>query len=393
MNYYCGLLGLTIASKLLVFLVFWVGMPQGNGNVQPIDAFFSGGVIQVLEQFGRLYTNHDSGWYMHIAQNGYDQVDISKIDYSTEPWTKQTNHPFFPGLPYGLRLASAATGLSLLATLPIYTFLLTFGCLCFAYLFFRATLKSTFQVKLALFLLVFLPFNIHLQMFYTEALFLGALFAALWAILKQRWLVLFLSCLILSLTRPNGSLLRFVLLAFYFESHLRYASDLRNPRHLLAQHWPILTLGGLVIGLGWQMYTLYLATGDPLAFKTVQVAWGRTGFQNPFNVLHHLVDGDWVMKLLSGMVIVYILLGLVLIVKQYPLSAQILYWSTLLLPLATGTPHSIVRYMVIAIPIYVLLSDILQRKHSITIASCCLLCLAGYCWYTYQWLLGSAVTY
>lgn len=142
-----------------------------------------------------LGNKFDAGWYMVIAQNGYDHAERLKSNMAF--------FPLFPGLvsavatvtPMNQRVAGLV--ISAVAALAAAWGMYALG----AHLYGRRA-----GVLLAV-LWGVLPHAVVQTMAYTEALFTAFAVWSLYALLRGRWLTAGMLCLLAGLTRPTASAL------------------------------------------------------------------------------------------------------------------------------------------------------------------------------------------
>jgi len=233
-----------IAGYLAVFMI---GFANGRA---PLRHFTS--------ELLNLPVRWDAGWYLSIVTDGYR--------YAPGDPTIQQNIVFFPAYPMLMRFAGRLLGGDMagyVAAGMILSLASFFGALVYLY----ALARDRFGEETAacsIWLLAAYPFALFFGALYTESLFLLGTAGAFYHFTKGQFGRAALWGLLVGLTRLNGSLL--VL-----------------PLGLLAlsSTWPRLNVKALaaaaapVIGLLIYASFIWNLTGDPLAFASSQIAWGR----------------------------------------------------------------------------------------------------------------------
>lgn len=116
------------------------------------------------------------------------------------------------------------------------------------------------------------------QVGYAESLFLLWLFLGLWCVMRRRYAWLYLLVPLMGYTRPG--VLAFALFLGLHGVH-RWFTRRREPlpaRHIVH----IVATGALavVVGFSWQVFAA-IATGDPGAYLTTEMAWRRNWMLDP----------------------------------------------------------------------------------------------------------------
>ncbi|WPB81826.1 mannosyltransferase family protein [Archangium violaceum] len=316
---------------------------------------------RLLDVWGRW----DTLFYVDIAQRGYP------APYSEGGWVFHA--AFFPLYPALMRGLSELLGGIHVFYVGIF---LAQIMLALAVFFFDKLVRldhSESFAELAVACLLAYPGSHFLSCVYPEslALLLGVL--ALYCVRTQRRGLGALACALCVLARPNGWL---VCLPALYELCRGDDDRLRlSPRVL----WLLVPTGAvmLLFLLHWQTY------GDPLYFVHVQQGWGTTHFTFPLLAListnrppdHNLV------ALAALLLVVY---GFVRRVRpSYPLLAG----TNLLLPLCTGSPKGVLRYMGSNFPLFILLARLLEPRPWLR-RSLLVLGLTGLAVYSYRWSVG-----
>lgn len=200
----------------------------------------------------------DAGWYLQIVTEGYR--------YTPGDPAIQQNIVFFPAYPMVVRIVGRLFGGDMVGYVVagmLVSLAAFFGALVYLYAFARDRYGDDVAAA-SIWLLAAYPFAIFFGAIYTESLFLLGTMGAIHHFSRQQFGRAAAWGLLVGLTRVNGSLLVLPL------ALLALAPAMRRSRlnALAAAAAPCL---GLLI------YALFIwrLTGNPIAFATSHVAWGR----------------------------------------------------------------------------------------------------------------------
>jgi hypothetical protein len=291
----------------------------------------------------------DGGWYLSVLRLGYVAPDS---------YDQFSNLAFFPGLvwlteavQFVVRDESVAT-LLVANGLALAAFVAVWGAV-------RAWVGEAMARRATLALALF-PTSYFLWMYYTEALFIAATAAAVWAGRRDRHTLAALFLAVASTTRlvgvtvgPALALARIVRLRRVDSVSVRYV------------------LGSLV-GLGAVMARQAVEAGDPLGWLQAGRAWDRQ-FDGPWTALYRAA-GLIVARLpdLAGFVILdfvaVVAMGcLVLLLWRgarrgdWPLEAATVATLLWLVPICSQLISSQARYMMACWPALLVLADAWPR--------------------------------
>lgn len=201
----------------------------------------------------------DSLWYARVAEQGYGWEVV------LPDGTVHSNLAFFPLLPWLERLGSWLTPLAApdvgLVVSALASLAAAWGIYAVAERLYGAVAGVT-----AVALWAVLPVGIVQSMAYSESLFTALAAWALYALLRERWVVAGLLASLAGLTRPVGMAVTAAVL-------LGVALAARRERRLT----PAMAAGALLSPLGAGAYVLWVGarTGDPLfGYLSVQEGWG-----------------------------------------------------------------------------------------------------------------------
>ncbi|MGH9143941.1 MAG: mannosyltransferase family protein [Vicinamibacterales bacterium] len=244
-----AVVGTRPAMLLVGYLaVFMIGFANGRAPLRHFN-----------NELLNLPVRWDAGWYLQIVTDGYR--------YAAGDPTVQQNIVFFPAYPMLMRIVgrlfggemTGYIGAGMLVSIASF-----FGALVYLYAFARDRYGDD-VASATIWLLAAYPFAIFFGALYTESLFLLGTVGSLYHFSRQQfgraagWGVL------VGLTRLNGALLVLPLALLA----IAVSTPRLRTRALAAAAAP---------GVGLVIYALFIwrLTGDPIAFATGQLAWGRT---------------------------------------------------------------------------------------------------------------------
>ncbi|MCG9969365.1 glycosyltransferase family 39 protein [Pelotomaculum terephthalicicum JT] len=285
----------------------------------------------------------DAGWFLRIAGQGYD------FDSA----------PFFPMLPFLIRLLTYVVGNGIIAG-----FLITNIALFIACYFLYIIAKEDFDQKTAamtVFIMLFFPTAIFFTSIYSESLFLAFALASFYFARRGRWpwAVLLGSCAALS--RNIGIVLFFVFL------YMQYHEN--NKRIILKKTIPLLLIPA---SLSIFMLVLWKYAGDPLAFSHSLNTefWGYRHFAYPgagqfLNLNIFFSDSNFYNLFESGMAFLF----LYLIIKSFKYledKPQLIFLTLgFLIPFSSvvdNLPLGMPRYILVLFPGYIALARLLCKN-------------------------------
>ncbi len=246
-------------------------------------ALVSGG----LRQMPARMCQWDCGWYMSLAQSGYDAAPhVAPGIYG------QANWAFFPLFPLLVR------GIARVFSVPVVNGGFIVANVSFALFVFLAAKylarvrPEHCQAALVLFLFA-VPSSFYFSLPYTEATYAALAMATLYFSVNGALPAASIATALLSATRVTGVLFVPVIAVQFARRLWRrwHAGDHAGAASeaLPALFWVALAPLGLFVFMAY----LYLHMGDALAFAHVQVAWQR-GHDFPlFLLLGNLADRDF----------------------------------------------------------------------------------------------------
>lgn len=296
-----------------------------------------------------LIIRWDAVWFQDIAQNGYQYNGPGQL----------SNIAFFPIFPLATRLL----GWIFLNNTELAGWIISLLALIGSAYFLRR-LVAEFHPKAnkdqtLLFLLCF-PAAVFFWAPYTETSLMFFSIAGLYFARRGNFWTAGALGFLAALARPPGFLIFIPLVIEYW---IRYRKGkLIRPS--------IISLALPPLGLISYFTYLWFAFGDPLAYFTVQSAWGRSFVLNA----DHFITASSAAVSNLGMDVLYLTVGLalsLLVLWRVRVSYGLYCLAMIILPIATGTLMSIGRYVGVLFPIYIAVSQIFPKtaKHAWTFAS------------------------
>ncbi|MGD0750967.1 MAG: glycosyltransferase family 39 protein [Anaerolineales bacterium] len=305
----------------------------------------------------------DSWGYISIVKNGYSLITTA----------------FFPLYPLLIRLFSSLKG-------NIWTSGLWISNLSFliALFYIYAIAKQEFDDDTAsrtVFYIASAPAAFFFSTVYTESVFLLCLAACFYYSRNRKWLLAAIAGALASATRLTGVLAAsFILFEALWQQGVRFIPKpwsiqaqiniLKDGIQTLPKAWKgILAALFSTSGLIAYMFYLYQKFGDPLAFLRAEKSWSKTISWNwPVRLIQNIINFHRVTgNILAGgfdnpehvmdpiFLIVFIPLVIIVFLKFRP-SFGLFTLLSFLLPLISGRPDSMRRYVLALIPCYLLLA-------------------------------------
>lgn len=331
-----------VFSRMLLIMIFAL-VPQVMAV--PIDQWHRDDSIAIKlnartaeDGLRRVALGNDSAWYLSIAQQGYEQRPFEA--------TRQANWAFFPLHPLLWRAIAKVTGEWFWSGVAMAN-LLTFAGLSLLWTLAYKVTESAENADSAVMFAAFWPSSYFMLLPQTEPLFFTLVVFAFVAAYSERWWLAGLAGMLAGATRLNGLFLLPSL-------GLGWLRGERRPQDLLK-------LLPVLIGAGAFMLYLWSITGNPLAFKDIQIAWGRSlvaPWHGIADYLHHptRVASPWNPKLLHFLITAIGIASIVTCWRQRWYGMAAFTAMTILAPLLTGTLMSMTRYIGVAPGVYVALS-------------------------------------
>ena len=322
-------------------------------------------------ELANLPVRWDTGWYMQVVTNGYSFTP-------NEPELQQ-NIVFFPAYPMLVRvvgrlLGGHLAGYTLGGLLVALTAFL--GALIYFYTLARDTLADD-EARYALWLIAAYPFALFFGAIYTESLFLLGATAAFYHFTRQQFGRAALWGLLVGLTRPNGCLLSVALGVLAVSPWLppilvrRTDAGAPPPHHALFKA----LAAAAMPGVGMLLYSAFIwhLTGDPLAWKTGHIAWGRK-YQglaaligDRYDIVRHTGLQGYVASLphdvLNAIGVVFVLATVWPVARRLGLAYAVFILINILPPLAAGGLISAGRLSSVLFPAFIWLAGAVPPRH------------------------------
>ncbi len=256
-----------LVHVLAVFLISRLGIMLAGVAARGVLVFY------FLEHYTWQYTSTawldywaawDSGHYLSIVQHGYQFGTTGDVDW---------NVAFFPLYPLLVSGLKWLTGHSILSGILVANgcFL---GALWLLYVYTKEEWGDA-AARMATTMCAFFPVGHIFSSMYSESLFLLLTLGIMLSVRRRQWALAGILGALLTATRMNGiTLVAPIALAIV----LLYRQGERPRWRQLA--WLLLFPVGTFLYMGY----LQLEFGDPMAFLSVQAAWGRR-WHNPVEAI------------------------------------------------------------------------------------------------------------
>lgn len=352
-------LGAFIVTRIIVFLAAYlteIAIPSITGDglyhVDPNNVFLD------------VWARWDSGFYLSIINTGYEFVI-----------GQQSNVAFFPLYPLLVDLLSSVTGNVLLSAVLVSNVCLL-GALIFLYKLTELEFDKDTAGRTVFYIGAF-PTAFFFSAVYTESTFLLFSVGALYFARKGEWGWAAVMGMLCSMSRIVGVLSFGVIGLEWLKYHgwtfstIHQPSAWRNMLEGIKKDWGNL-LVIFIVPLGLISYMIFLNVqfNDPIAFSTVQSAWGREQI-GPIAVLMRdvrlLLSGNflqgqiWYHIGLDLIPAIAVLLSLVWMWRRLGESYAILSALSILIPLNSGS-QSLSRYVLVVFPFFMLLGYLGKHK-------------------------------
>jgi len=303
-----------------------------------------------LSRWVSLWANFDGEHYLHIAREGYHDIDRA----------------FFPLFPHIIRFLHQVTGINSL----IIGFVFNQIIFCISICVLLHLLKKFFKVKKPMLFILFMllyPTSFYYSAVYTESLFLFCTLLSLLFLYENKVILFSIMAICTSLTRIQGA---FILIPAFFSFYIFGDSFISNIKRIVRSH---LYICAPLIGLAVYMFYLYKVTGNPLYFLTAQSSFGanrsssiillpqvyyryfRIFTISSYNYQYFIAVIEFLM--FNFCLILSIVHGYVSYKEKnkYGLGIALFSLVNLLLPTLTGTLSSTPRYTLFALSPYFLM--------------------------------------
>lgn len=355
-------------SRTLVLTLFvLVGLlhltPTTN-SLGHTDVYVSASQAPIASILRQEVRTADVNWYIEIASNGYERGASPSMDVPH-------NWVFFPLFPLVLRTASYLTREF------VFTGMLLSHVFFFVALFLLHRTCELFDLSegdanRCIFYVAFFPVSYFFSLPLTESLFLMLTVGSFFFAKRGLWWIAGCLAAFSSATRPSGIVLlpALMLLHWQMRGRLRpFQTDQLAP--LLAP-----------VGLLSYMTFLYRITGNPLAFRDAQAAWGRkfSFFLTPlFDYLQQPLEfiRAWDFRVLNFAAAITVMVCGVALLKRRQFALAVFTLGSILLTLSSGLLQSEARYAMVVFPVFMVLATCGRRERFGQLISAIFLVLFG----------------
>ena len=334
----------------------------------------------------------DAGWYLQIAENGYDYIPEAGAD-------AQQNIVFFPAYPMATRVVALLLGhhqAAFVAAGMIVSLTAFLFALAYLYAFARDELGED-RAPIALWLIAAYPFALFFGAIYTESLFMLAALGAFHHFRRREFVRAGLWGLAIGLTRPNGALLSVPLMLLALAPWLPQAlaggraalswragcseapasgSQARTfqSSDRLFDAAPACAAASMS-AVGVLLYSAYIwrLTGHPFAWASGHAAWGRHYrsltqlFETRAGEISHAGLYAYVARspydLLNVLGAVFVLAAVWPVWRRFGIAFAVFILINILPPLATGGFLSAGRLSSVLFPAFVWLAGVVPARH------------------------------
>ncbi len=319
-----------VISRVALYAIGYFGAMHYNVETDFFDAVNVTSAVEV--DIPGIFCQFDCGWFQSIADVGYDTYPHGLTTGHAANWAFLPGYPLL-GLWVGKLLGIGTlnafyliANLSFLAVLPLF-----FLCL-------RQLGQDLDTARNGVWLMAFSPFSVYFIAPYTEALFMALSLMLFLFAYRHRWLWVAIAGMLMASIRNQGVLVVFsvailALQAYGWRELLRFGD--RSLRVML-------TIWVIPLVLFCYMLYLYHHVGDGMAFKNIQLAWGRIS-DNPFRYWWEGFSTGGRKYYLSVVIMLGWALNIYLLYQRRYAEALFLFLGTII-PLLTST-NAYPRYM------------------------------------------------
>lgn len=294
----------------------------------------------------------DCPWYSGIISNGYQLIPSGHGDGDAANWA------YLPVFPKTIAIVSdllSVPHLHLSVAFILNNIAFFFG-LYFLFLY----VKKEYDEKIAMtsvLLMTFSPYSIYFSIPYTESFFFLFMILVFFFANNGKWIYAAIMGALLSGTKIMGVMIVFPMLFMAINQF-----GLKNLISFKNDYSYRILLSILIAPLGLFIYMLFLHNkiGDALAFKHVQIAWGRE-IQNPLYVLYNGLREFWTYKFYMALASIFGLTISFFMLYKKKYAEFIFLIISIIIPLSTSLA-SIARYILTLFPVYIALSLILNNN-------------------------------
>ncbi len=352
-----------IVAFLVTRLIVIVGAYVGEIAIPGIEG---DGTYHVAKEnvFLDVWARWDSGFYLTIIERGYEFVP-----------GEMSNAAFFPLFPLLTSVMNSFTDNILLAGVLV-SHLMLFLSLLFIYKLAKFEFDAG-TARRSIYYIAAFPTAFYFSAFYTESTFLFVSVATVYFARRRMWAWATLFAMLATVTRIIGLGVWGIVGLEWLRLHgwtLSTAYQKQAWLNLLdglRKDWAnLLLICSAPLGVASHMLFLSRAVGDPIAFWSVQSAWGREDL-GPIAIVLRDVTPLFSQNFLAGDIWWHVIfdvgsLFLVLLLvwpiyKQLGEGMAIFALLGMLIPASSGS-GSLMRYIVVLFPVFIILGKWGQRE-------------------------------
>lgn len=285
----------------------------------------------------------DSNWYKSIADRGY-KVDV-----------KQCNIGFFPLFPIVLKC------IFFVVSNPRYHYFygtianILFFIIALFYLYEIILMedddKNNFRI---IPLMILIPNSVYFFILHSETLYFMTSLIVYYYYKKERYFLVFIFGILLTLSRLNGIVLPAVLIIDYFKNKI-YKKEITKKKIM-----EILLIFGTFLGIFSFMLFQYILFSNPLIFIKIQNLWLRkTGFECLFKSINTVIFNPF--KNFDTVYIIIAFIILIYFIYKKDLIKFLFLFFSIIIPLFSSTWY-LHRYILVMFPIYIFLNRIVRKS-------------------------------
>jgi hypothetical protein len=364
---------LFVLWRLVLWVVGWAALESSHSlfSVARLIATHGSvvnvGLITPEFVLGYAWVRWDSYWYLSIVEQGY-QYEAGKTP----------NLVFFPFYPMLIRTLMPITfNNAVLSGLIIANVSLLAGIILLTDLVAR-DFGAMVAYRTVSALLLF-PTSFFFGALYTESLALALLALTLWSVRREHWWLAGIAGLFLSATRVPG-----VLIAPVLALALISRNGWRWPRFQPVLLTPLLPVAGLGLFMLYQWHRF----GSPFVFLQVQKKGWDQQLSLPWVQLFMMIDtiatgathwsGHWPTRAFQ-LAVWLSFAGLTAIaLRRLPLAYSLTGVMMLLPAYLTNVSYSLPRYVLLALPAFLMMALLIERRPALLAAIPAALVLLGW---------------
>jgi hypothetical protein len=309
----------------------------------------------LYSEYVSIAKKFDSHWYEKIATKGYSEIRKREdIGFSDGKNFKQSEWAFFPFYPLlnisTMNLFDIDFDTSALIWSLILSIISILGTYWFGLIHFKSHQNALFNSLL----LFCFPFTFYFSFFYTEALFLLVVVFSFISIHYERYFLLMILLVPLSLLRPNGIVVLLPLYLYHLEQRgilLGFKMKWKEIFGLTNIKQSLFFISSPIAFLLYCLYQ-YKMTGFYFAFMIAQKGWHK---EFMFPLLSFFRRGD-LATYFNSIFTIGVIIYAIWTRKKLPLSLNLLVLLSILLPLTAGSVTSMPRYISVIFPLFLTLT-------------------------------------